>query len=188
MRYIFPRQFGLHNVFTSKVDPRESAMPFKDYTLREKDIHNTMSRQLGEKSTDVHEVAKWKLRVPKRLRGDAVDLVEKLRKLNHRCSYAELLRHYCPVHDHLDTSASRSIQQTCFLDLACPTAHVSAFCRAVLSKTIPKAFWGDSHNEHIVMYWVDQFVALRRFESLTLHQVTQKIHVHFLFLTVLGSR
>lgn len=27
------------------------------------------------------------------------------------------------------------------------------------------------------MYWIDQFVALRRFESLTLHQVTQKIHV-----------
>ena len=27
------------------------------------------------------------------------------------------------------------------------------------------------------MYWIDQFVALRRFESLTLHQVTQKVHV-----------
>lgn len=97
MRYIFPRQFGLHNVFTSKVNPRECTMPFKDYTLREDDIHGSMCRQLGSKAADVHEMAKWKLRVPKRLRGDVVKLIEKLRILNHRCSYTELLRHYCPI-------------------------------------------------------------------------------------------
>jgi telomerase reverse transcriptase len=72
-------------------------MPFKDYTLREKDIHNSMCRQLGDKATDVDEVAKWKSRVPKRLRGNLVELVEKLRTLNHRCSYTELLRHYCSI-------------------------------------------------------------------------------------------
>ena len=97
MRYMFPRQFGLHNVFTSKVDPRETAMAFKDYTLREKDIRNTMCRQLGPKATNAQEIAKWKLRVPKRLRGSLVTQIEKLRRLNHQCSYTELLRHYCPV-------------------------------------------------------------------------------------------
>jgi hypothetical protein len=97
MRYIFPRQFGLHNVFTSKVDPRETAMPFKDYTLREKDIHISMCRELGQKVTDTQEIAKWKQRLPKRLRGDAVRLVERLRVRNQRCSYMEMLRHYCPV-------------------------------------------------------------------------------------------
>ena len=86
MRYIFPRQFGLHNVFTSKVDARESAMPFKDYTLREKDIHTSMCRQLGDK-----------LRVPRRLRDNVMKLIEKLRILNQRCSYTELLRHYCHI-------------------------------------------------------------------------------------------
>lgn len=97
MRYIFPRQFGLHNVFTSKVDARESAMPFKDYTLREKDIHTSMCRQLGDKATDADQVAQWKLHVPRRLRGNVIKLIEKLRILNQRCSYTELLRHYCPV-------------------------------------------------------------------------------------------
>lgn len=97
MRYIFPRQYGLHNVFTSKVDPRETAMPFKDYTLREKEIHQMMCRDLGEKVNNADEVAKWKLRVPKRLRGDLICLVNKLRILNQRCSYTEMLRHYCPV-------------------------------------------------------------------------------------------
>lgn len=97
MRYIFPRQFGLHNVFTSKVDARESAMPFKDYTLREKDIHTSMCRQLGDKATDAGQVAKWKLRVPRRLRDNVMKLIEKLRILNQRCSYTELLRHYCHI-------------------------------------------------------------------------------------------
>jgi telomerase reverse transcriptase len=97
MKYIFPRQYGLHNVFTSKIDPRETAMPLKDYTLREKEIHQSMCRDLGDKASNADEKAKWKLRVPKRLRGDVVVLVNKLRILNQRCSYTEMLRHYCPV-------------------------------------------------------------------------------------------
>jgi hypothetical protein len=97
MRYIFPRQFGLHNVFTSKVDSRETVMPFKDYTLREKDIHSNMYRELGNKATNTQEITKWKQRTPKRLRGDAIRLVERLRIRNQRCSYMEMLRHYCPV-------------------------------------------------------------------------------------------
>jgi hypothetical protein len=72
-------------------------MAFKDYTLRDKEIHQIMSRALGKKATDAEEMRKWKSRVPKRLRGATVALVDRLRTLNHRCSYTELLRHYCPV-------------------------------------------------------------------------------------------
>lgn len=97
IRYIFPRQYGLHNVFTSKTDKRETAMPFKDYTLREKEIHQKMCGDLGDKINKVDEVTKWKQRVPKRLRGDLECLINKMRTLNQRCSYTELLRHYCPV-------------------------------------------------------------------------------------------
>ncbi|KAF2630853.1 hypothetical protein BU25DRAFT_249279 [Macroventuria anomochaeta] len=97
IRYMFPRQYGLHNVFTSKIDPRETAMPLKDYTLREKEIHQSMCRALGDKVNDADELVKWKLRVPKRLRGHLVFLVDKLRILNQQCSYTEMLRHYCPV-------------------------------------------------------------------------------------------
>jgi hypothetical protein len=97
MRYIFPRQFGLHNAFTSTVDTRETAMPFQDYTLREKEIHQSMCKALHNQSTDAEEIRRWKSRVPKRLRGVTTALVEKMRTLNQRCSYIELLRHYCPV-------------------------------------------------------------------------------------------
>lgn len=97
MRYIFPRQFDLHNVFTSKVDTRETAMPFKDYTLREAEIHQVMCRTLDKRATDAEDIRRWKSRIPKRLRGAPTTLVNKLRTLNQRCSYTELLRHYCPV-------------------------------------------------------------------------------------------
>lgn len=82
--YIFPRQFGLHNVFTHNVDYRETVHPFKDYTLREDEIH--------EKYPSVSTA-----KIPKRLRGKAVDLVQKLQILHNRCPYKKLLEYYCPV-------------------------------------------------------------------------------------------
>jgi hypothetical protein len=96
LRYIFPRQFGLHNVFTSKVDARETAMAFKDYTLREKEILQAMYRETSKDGSD-EQLAKWRSKVPKRLRGEPLALVDKLRKSNRHCAYMELLRHYCPV-------------------------------------------------------------------------------------------
>ena len=84
MMYIFPRQFGLHNVFTDDVDPRQTVQPFKDYTLREDEI--TSRYPLTEKP-----------KIPKRLRGKTVDLLRKLQILHSRCPYKKLLEHYCPV-------------------------------------------------------------------------------------------
>jgi len=97
MRYIFPRQFGLHNVFTSKVDTRETAMPFKDYTLREKEIQQSLSSATSKSVLSDAETVKRNQHVPRRLRGEPVALIDKLRALHHKCSYMELLRHYCPV-------------------------------------------------------------------------------------------
>lgn len=210
MRHVFPRQYGLHNVFTSVVDKRDTTMPFNDYTLREKEIHQAMCRHLPERERTKEAVSRWKQRVPKRLRGDTVALVNKMRSLNKRCSYMELLRHYCPVQGlHLSSTPSwrkcalqpkddismaapssegdnhgdcpprksKTVDETCFTDMACPTAHVSAFCRAVVAKVMPRAFWGDDDNKRTIMFWIDQFISLRRFESLTLHQVTENIQV-----------
>ena len=69
------------------------------------------------------------------------------------------------------------------LDHATPTAKVSAFCRAVLSKLIPSGFWGSGEagtdNQKIFHQNVDLFIELRRFESLSLHGVSQGLKVSF---------
>ena len=67
------------------------------------------------------------------------------------------------------------------VDAATPLEHVSAFCRAVLLKLLPRDLWGkDSdgdNNSNTVMQYIDQFVRLRRFESLSLHTIFQKLKV-----------
>jgi telomerase reverse transcriptase len=84
MMYIFPRQFGMHNVFTAEVDSKETAQPFKDYTLREDEIRAKLSSEAD-------------IKIPKRLRGKASRLVQKLQIQHGRCPYKKLLEHYCPA-------------------------------------------------------------------------------------------
>ena len=94
LKYIFPRQFGLHNVFTSSVDRKETAHPFKDYTLREQEISIKGRRdQLRHNSSPQKQVQS----LPKRLRGQVFHLVRRMQLYNSRCAYSELLSHYCPV-------------------------------------------------------------------------------------------
>ena len=96
MKYMFPRQFGLHNVFTSTVDPRETAQSFKDYTLREQEISQVERRTLLRLNSDKIDPRNVKQHLPKRLRGSPFNLVRKLQVLHSQCSYHELFKHYCP--------------------------------------------------------------------------------------------
>lgn len=89
--YIFPRQFGLHNVFTSVVDRQQTAQKFQDYTLREEEIAKKFPKSAAEGE-------KPKIKIPKRLRGKPQELVHKLQVLHGRCAYAEMLQYYCPVY------------------------------------------------------------------------------------------
>ncbi|KAI1208082.1 uncharacterized protein F4807DRAFT_164634 [Annulohypoxylon truncatum] len=88
MMYMFPRQFGLHNAFTSKVNFKETSQRLKDYTLREEEILQKFGR-LNESTTRV--------KTPKRLRGLVTELIRKLQILHQRCSYSKLIQHHCPV-------------------------------------------------------------------------------------------
>lgn len=87
LKYIFPRQFNLHNVFTSTVDRKETAQTFKEYTFREEEIAAAnKSPKLGVEEN-----------IPKRLRGITFELVARMQRLHKRCSYHALLKYYCPV-------------------------------------------------------------------------------------------
>ncbi|TPX14184.1 uncharacterized protein E0L32_000578 [Thyridium curvatum] len=197
MMYIFPRQFGLHNAFTSMVDFRKTAQKFQDYTLREDEVSKLYPDVDG----------KSKHPVPKRLWGEAKRLVERLQILHNRCSYSQLLQHYCPSEalakgskkvpsaektassgktkkrkkPQASTAPDVTLQYTSLADLATPIAHVSAFCQAVLKRLIPNEFWGtgdvQTHNKDLFLTNVDRFVKLRRFESMNLHDLRQGFKV-----------
>ncbi|KAI4225667.1 MAG: hypothetical protein L6R36_003747 [Xanthoria steineri] len=228
MKYIFPRQFGLHNVFTSTIDPKETVQPFKDYTLREYEITRNPRGIIPSNPSSVRSP------LPRRLRGGVFDLVSKLQKRHSQCAYYELLKHYCPLQSESmsrpprstvsraswksatqaaektqldfvsgatqDKSSFRSAQthitaheqisapkrqanaiEVPLIEHATPISDLSAFCRAVMSRIIPDDFWGreedGEHNKKVILSRVDQFIGLRRFESLTLHAVSQDLKI-----------
>ncbi|KAL2290998.1 hypothetical protein FJTKL_14896 [Diaporthe vaccinii] len=208
MMYMFPRQFGLHNVFTSNVDSAQTAQKFQDYTLREEEILKKFRKKEG--CINVLDV-----RIPKRLRGTLEHLVRRLQTLHARCSYVELLQHHCPLHRRTpDGHASRHrgdaktpsvasklsgkaprdrkkfrstpsstnpLKLSSVTGLATPISQVSAFCQAALSKIIPHEFWGhgdvQTHNRGKLLKTVDRFIKLRRFETMSLHEVMQGLKV-----------
>ncbi|KAI9728984.1 MAG: hypothetical protein M1828_000069 [Chrysothrix sp. TS-e1954] len=178
MQYAFPRQFGLHNVFTSIVDPKETSQPFKDYTLREQEIAE-QELAAGARSGHADSSRQRCVAVPKRLRGRCFLLVARLQKRHSRCSYTEMLRHYCPLPVALPPPSSKRSQHDTstqglphFASLASSNVQVSAFCRACVQKVFPHQLLGEDsatgHNWKILLANVDAFVKARRLESYTL--------------------
>jgi telomerase reverse transcriptase len=80
-----------------------------------------------------------------------------------------------------ETDQVKSKQKKCFMDYATPSSSVSAFCRAVLCKVVPNAFFGvgegGNDNRRLIMKQVDWFIRMSRFESLSLHEVCKGLKV-----------
>lgn len=201
MKHVFPRQFGLHNVFTSSVDKKTTTQPFYDYLYREDEI-NAQQRHPGT----------W---LPRRLRGPVLQLAQSIRRRHAKCAYVQKLRHYCslrtidlarqvPAHvrkreERIDSSglitqikssrratktaqvSPRTDREQSFLAHATPTASVASFCKSVLRDLLPLSTFGRGqggvHNWTIVLSNVESFIHMRRFESTSLHQVCQNIRV-----------
>lgn len=101
MKYIFPRQFGLQNVFKPEFDGRNSTFNLKPTLFREKEIsqldhHRHPGRHQPDNECEDAGCAVGNSKVPKRLRG-IIEIVKKLRNRNAKCCYRKLLRHYCPT-------------------------------------------------------------------------------------------
>ena len=209
--------------------------PFKDYASREEEIANAeKQKQARSKRADAGGCSSL-AKIPKRLRGQVIELVQQLQNRNKHCSYPHLLNYYCPSEvcrpvrsqcigpwklgpqspqgdpelspteslitqprlspkqSSLDASKESLASSNALVvpviqkpklsltDYATPVSSVSAFCRAVLRNLIPPQFYGTGRNriqhQDIVLKHVDQFVRMRRFESLSLREVCKGIKV-----------
>ncbi|PWY77241.1 hypothetical protein BO94DRAFT_472976 [Aspergillus sclerotioniger CBS 115572] len=228
LKYVFPKQFGLHNIFSS-LSCGQDMQSCKDYASREEEIANAeKQRQARSKRIQAGECGSL-IKIPKRLQGQTIELGQQLQNRNKHCSYPHLLNYYCPsecigpwklspdpprgdpkssASESLITQPRLSWQQSglgsskeplassdtlvvpviqkpklSLTDYATPVSSVSAFCRAVLRNLIPPQFYGTGPNrirhQNIVLKHVDQFVRMRRFESLSLHEVCKGIKVRW---------
>jgi telomerase reverse transcriptase len=183
MQYIFPKQYGLHNVLTTTADPKRVSQLYQDYASREEEIRTkiwTLKRRPAATLSSRDHPAQ--LPLPNRLKGKPLALVAKFQRLHSRCSYTELLRYYCPVQKDAFLHRTSSQQDRLgFMEFAMPATCVSAFCRAVITRAVPLESWGHTEiafqNRASVLRHVDQFVRLRRHETLTMHDVLDGIKV-----------
>ena len=81
MKYIFPKQFALHNVFMHATDRRETTHAFKDYTDRDAEVAS------APKSRD--------FQIYNRLGPRVLPLIAKMQKFHNECSYHALIEYYC---------------------------------------------------------------------------------------------
>ena len=167
MKYIFPRQFGLHNVFTPDHESKNGVHGFKHHTLREIEKNGLATR---DTSAAGHQLKPESL--PRRLRGATQNVVRKMRRNANRLPYAQLLRYYTsrdrsvgPGDDRLTPDQSllsapktqmtasnppntmtttSSIRESAkfprgsIMQYATSTGQVSAFCQAVLRRILPR--------------------------------------------------
>ncbi|PYH43364.1 telomerase reverse transcriptase [Aspergillus saccharolyticus JOP 1030-1] len=92
MQHIFPSQFGLTNVFNP--DPENDSK----YLSREDEIAARSRKRRWIASNCVHQDTNDEVPladIPKRLRGQALDLVQQILHRHKRCQYRYLLDYYC---------------------------------------------------------------------------------------------
>lgn len=169
--YIFPRQFGLHNVFTSAVDSNQTSQMFPDYSLRESEIVRREGRTSGD-------TACARPHLPKRLRGNVFELAKRLQRLHSCCAYYELLKHYCPLKTKwpdpkistalslMQTLPSSSVSDS-QLALRSPGAQTSLdqprSCQSGASANKPKKVREPSQTESLIVDYAIPFANVSAF-------------------------
>ncbi|KAJ3289397.1 hypothetical protein HK104_007493 [Borealophlyctis nickersoniae] len=98
-------------------------------------------------------------------------------KLHQKCNYQALLDHYCPQETMLSSEDTAAIGKLNHLRHHSNFHQVSGFVRAVVRRVIPHDIWGDSKNEDAALKALDKFIRLRRYETLSLQNVSHGLKV-----------
>lgn len=173
--YVFPRQYRLPNVFDARVARRDKFCKQDNYTSREDDIARLYIQPLDS----YREPLKPTIKVPRRLRGTAVACASSMASRHASMSYLALLQYYCPKPCNMSRDSLGAGHDVALFSST--LSQVSSFCRAAVDRVFPSKLWGCRDNYFIVHRWVDAFVGLQRFDTVSLHSVLRDIKVgsHF---------
>jgi len=168
---VFPHQFGMPSIFrpltvTALGLPKSAEHSRK--RLQEKNNDKTAFR---EEKAKLITFTEQQLKIPKRLRGPVFDLIKAVRLRHKQCSYALLMQKYCPA------SQVNGWQENAhgILALATPVSFVVIFCQAIVKKVFPTSLWGSRENLNVILSYIDKFIGLGRYETMTLHSVCERI-------------
>ncbi|CAG8669833.1 2873_t:CDS:2, partial [Scutellospora calospora] len=147
IQHIFPKQFGLRNVFDHDSNGQPSVQSlFQFYQNR------------------ITEIQKSSADIPSYL-IQVLPLIDEMisRHKKYKYRYPSLLDNYCPVMTQNGLSAPSTDNKSYIQDLNSSSNiyQITTFVRAVLRQVIPKEFWGCDDNQKTVFKAVEKFIALR---------------------------
>ncbi|BGP48846.1 Telomerase reverse transcriptase [Rhodotorula kratochvilovae] len=167
-KYIFPRQFGLHNVFTSE-KARTSFEVMPDYLDREVEI-----KKLGSLKTPQRLKTMSHKRLSQEERSAVLELAEQPRTQVSRGDVSIDISHASLVVPHGQTQAQEKAREKPKLaEYACSFYEVERFVLDAVAEVIPRAFWGSDANCRVVQSRISAFIRMRRFETTSLHALMQ---------------
>ncbi|CAG8605819.1 1264_t:CDS:10, partial [Dentiscutata erythropus] len=149
IQHIFPKQFGLQNVFDHDENGQPSVQSlFQPYQNR------------------ITEIQKLNTDIPPRLIR-VLPMIDQIISRHKKCGYTSLLKRYCPVMMQSKLSALSTDDSSYIQDVNSSSNkyQVTTFVREVLRRVIPEEFWGCNDNQQII------------FEGLSLHHVLNKFKI-----------
>ncbi|EIN09703.1 hypothetical protein PUNSTDRAFT_20563, partial [Punctularia strigosozonata HHB-11173 SS5] len=166
-KYVFARQYGLSSPFSSTVEYGigEASNKRAKWSNREEEIR-----------------LKGPCKTPQRVKP-ALDLLEKMIWRHGKCAYKALRDKACPSKVRRTilatglTQAEKQVKQKPrFADFECNHHEVFRYVILVTKAVIPGPFWGSADNFKVVEANIKRFIAGRRYETFTLHNVIQNLN------------
>ncbi|KAF8752305.1 Telomerase reverse transcriptase [Rhizoctonia solani] len=207
-KYMFPLQFGLHNVFTCTLHYWENGGRFRDYGDREAEIKDRGSCKTPKRLKHILPLIQSLIRRHRRFNYQRVCLaicrsrvdvstsseldqskiLELMSEYSHsittNCMISQIpdksyqISHPSLVLPHGASEAALEVKlKPRFVEFACSHHEVLRYINTVVDEVIPHAFWGSNANRRIIHEHIETIITQRRFETVTLHQLIQRLRL-----------
>ncbi|CAE6476735.1 unnamed protein product [Rhizoctonia solani] len=207
-KYMFPLQFGLHNVFTCTLHYWENGGRFRDYGDREAEIKDRGSCKTPKRLKHILPLIQSLIRRHRRFNYQRVCLaicrsrvdvstsseldqskiLELMSEYSHsittNCMISQIpdksyqISHPSLVLPHGASEAALEVKlKPRFVEFACSHHEVLRYINTVVDEVIPHAFWGSNANRRIIHEHIKTIITQRRFETVTLHQLIQRLRL-----------
>ncbi|EUC61459.1 telomerase reverse transcriptase [Rhizoctonia solani AG-3 Rhs1AP] len=206
-KYMFPLQYRLHNVFTCTLHYWENGGRLRDYRDREVEIKERGSCKTPKRLKAILPLIQSLIRRHRRFNYqpmfntfdvqvdvstlsdlDQSKILEIMSEYSHSVASSYMLSqmpdksfqisHPNLVLPHGASQAALEVKlKPRFVELACSHHEVLRYVKTVVDEVIPHAFWGSSTNRKVIDEHINTIVTQRRFETMTLHQLVQKLRI-----------
>ncbi|UZJ56496.1 hypothetical protein CBS101457_005816 [Exobasidium rhododendri] len=200
LKYMWPKEHGLDNVLTREQDRWKSRDKWEEYTNREEAIRTRGSIKMPARLQNVARLVSIMLSKHDRLdygkllhyccpsalphsglsAKEREEIVTTLSESSLSQNQTQILTQLPNLHStqaSQDPGRRSASSKPVFTKYKLAIGSVSRFAQAVLRLVLPIELMGSHHNLRILLKNVDKFVRLRRYETLSLHQLCQGFRV-----------